>query len=125
MISLLLARSEKSSSIRVPGMMFLPIFFTGSRGSWMNPLWQIKAISGGGVLTPAQRKAGVRVRAAVKEDNCRINRLRSVVERVIAHIKTWWVIWGFSVRWVFYVRVFSSGAGVGVFCGFGPLMNKL
>ena len=32
----------------VPGMMFLLIFFTGSRGSWMNPLWQIKAISGGG-----------------------------------------------------------------------------
>lgn len=46
----------------------------------------------GGVLTPAQRKAGVRVRAAVKEDNCRINRLRSVVEWVIAHIKTWWVL---------------------------------
>lgn len=26
----------------------------------MNPLWQIKAISGWGVLAPAQRKAGVK-----------------------------------------------------------------
>lgn len=48
--------------------------------------------SGLGLLTPIKRKAGVRMGAAVKKNNRQINRLRSVVERMIAHIKTWRVL---------------------------------
>ena len=37
-----------------------------------------------GLLTPAKRKPGVRMRVAVRQNNRRVNRLRSAVERVIA-----------------------------------------
>ncbi|MEV7800953.1 transposase family protein [Microbacterium foliorum] len=50
-----------------------------------------KGYIGLGLLTPAQRKPGVRMRAAVKENNRQIIRLRSVVERVIVQVKTWGV----------------------------------
>ena len=51
-----------------------------------------------GLLTPVKRKAGVKMRAAVRQNNRRINRLRSVVERVIAPVLTWRVLHtGFSV----------------------------
>ena len=43
-----------------------------------------KGYIGLGLLTPFKRKPGVRMRAAVRENNRRVNRLRSVVERVIA-----------------------------------------
>ena len=36
-----------------------------------------------GLLTPAKRKVGARMRAVARENKRRINRLRSVVERVI------------------------------------------
>ena len=77
------------------------------------------------MLTPVKRKAGVKMRAAVKENNRRINRLRSVVERFIAPVLTWRVLHtGFRRPLGAYPRVFSSGAGVDFLCGFGPLMNK-
>lgn len=44
---------------------------------------------GFGLLTPIKRKASVRMRAAVRQNNRQITRLRSVVERIIAQIKTW------------------------------------
>ena len=45
-----------------------------------------------GLLTPAKRKPGVRIRAAMKENKRRINRLRAVVERTIAQVLTWRVL---------------------------------
>ena len=47
-----------------------------------------------GLLTPAKRKPGVRMRAAARENN----RLHSVVDRSIAQIKSWRELHtGFSV----------------------------
>lgn len=84
-----------------------------------------KGYVGLGLLTPTQRKAGVRMRAGVKENNRRVKRLRSVVERTIAPVLTWWVLRsGFRRPLGSYGRVFSSGAGVDVFCCFEPLRNK-
>ena len=45
-----------------------------------------------GLLAPTKRKPGVRMRAAVKENKRRINRLRAVVERTIAQVLTWRVL---------------------------------
>ena len=85
-----------------------------------------KGYIGLGLLTPSKRKAGVKMRAAVKENNRRVNRLRSVVERTIAHVKTWRVLHtGFRRPLSSYPRAFSSGAGADFLCGFDPLMNKL
>ncbi|MGH1978755.1 transposase family protein [Rothia sp. L_38] len=42
-----------------------------------------------GLLTPTERKHGVKTSKAVKDNNRVINRVRAVVERVIAQIKTW------------------------------------
>lgn len=54
-----------------------------------------------------------------------LNRLRSVVERLIAHVKTWRILdTGFRRLLGSYRRVFSSGAGVGVFGCWSDLMNK-
>ena len=84
-----------------------------------------KGYIGLGLLTPTKRKAGARMRARVKENNRRINRLRSVVEWTIAQVKTWRVLHtGFRRPLGVYLRVFSSGAGADFLCGFGPLMNK-
>ena len=81
-----------------------------------------KGYIGLGLLTLTQRKAGVRLRAVVKENNRRINRLRSVVERTIAQVKTWRVLCsGFRRPVGSYGRVFSSGAGFDFLCGADPL----
>ena len=62
------------------------------------------------------------MRAGVKADNRRINRLRSVVERTIAPVLTWRVLHsGFRRPLGSYGRVFSSGAGVDFLCGADPL----
>lgn len=66
-----------------------------------------------GLATPTKRKPGQRLSAEVKKNNRLINRLRSVVERVIAQIKIWRVLHaGFRRALGSYGRVFSSGAGV-------------
>ena len=84
-----------------------------------------KGYIGLGLLTLTKRKAGARMRARVKENNRRINRLRSVVEWTIAQVKTWRVLHtGFRRPLGVYLRVFSSGAEADIFYGFGPLMNK-
>ncbi|MDO4252913.1 MAG: transposase family protein [Rothia sp. (in: high G+C Gram-positive bacteria)] len=51
-----------------------------------------KGYVGLGLATPTRRKPSQRLSAQVKKNNRMINRLRSVVERVIAHIKTWRVL---------------------------------
>ncbi len=67
-----------------------------------------KGYTGLGLLTPTKRKAGVRMRAAVKKNNRQIDRLRSVVERTIAQVKTWRVLHtGFRRPLSSYGRVFS------------------
>lgn len=48
-----------------------------------------KGYVGLGLLTPAKRKSGVKTPRDVKDNNRVINKLRAVVERVIAQIKTW------------------------------------
>ena len=64
--------------------------------------------AGPGLLTPIKRKAGVRMRAIVKEDNRRVNRLRPVAERVIDQIKTWRILYtGFRRPLGSYGRVSS------------------
>lgn len=84
-----------------------------------------KGYIGLGLLTSVKRKPGVRMRAAVRESTRRIIRLRSVVERVIAQVKTWRVLHsGFRRPLRSYGRVFSSGAGVDFLCGVGTFMNK-
>lgn len=67
-----------------------------------------KGYIGLGLLTPVKRKTGVKMTAAVKENNPQINRLRSVVERTIAQVKTWRVLHtGFRRPLGSYRRVFS------------------
>ena len=67
-----------------------------------------KGYIGLGLLTPTKRKAGARMRARVKEDNRRINRLRSVVERTIVQVKIWRVLHtGFRRPLGVYLRVSS------------------
>ncbi|NKZ35171.1 transposase family protein [Rothia terrae] len=61
----------------------------------------------------------------MRQNNRWINRLRPVVERVIAQVKTWRVLHsGFRRPLGSYGRVFSSGAGADFLFGFGPLVNK-
>ena len=70
-----------------------------------------KGYIGLGLLTPTKGKPGVRIRATVRKYNWQINRLRSVVERTIAQVKTWRVLHtGFRRPLGSYPRVFSSGA---------------
>lgn len=91
----------------------------------MNLPWLIKATSGGGLLTPAKHRTGVRMRAVLKENNRRINRLRSVVERVIAPVLTWRVLHSGFRRppGSLMEGVFFCCGGL-VFLRLGPLMNK-
>lgn len=78
-----------------------------------------------GLLTPTKRKPGVKTPRDVKDNNRVINTLRAVVERVIAQIKTWRVLpSGFRCSLGVYGRVFSSGAWVGIFGCWAPLMNN-
>ncbi len=77
-----------------------------------------KGYVGLGLATPTKRNPGQRLAARVKKNNRVLNRLRSVVERVIAQVKTWRILHtGFRRPLGSYGRVFSSGAGVGVFGG--------
>ncbi|WP_370592555.1 transposase family protein [Rothia sp. ZJ1223] len=77
-----------------------------------------KGYVGLGLLVPTKRKPGVKTSKAVKDNNRVINRVRAVVERVIAQIKTWRIFHtGFRRPLGSYGRVFSSGAWVGVLCG--------
>ena len=58
----------------------------------------------------------------MRQNNRRINRLRSVVERTIAQVLIWRVLCsGFRRPVGSYGRVFSSGGWVGVFGGADPL----
>lgn len=45
-----------------------------------------------GLITPTKRKPGQQLAVGVKKNNRVVNRLRSVVERVSAQIKTWRVL---------------------------------
>lgn len=84
-----------------------------------------KGYVGLGLTTPTKRRPGLGLLREQKTNNRVLNRLRSVVERVITQVKTWRILHtGFRRPLGSYGRVFSSGAGVGVFgCG-APLMNK-
>ena len=76
---------------------------------------------GFGLLTPIKRKASVRMRAAVRQNNRQITRLRSVVERTIAQIKTWRVLHtGFRRPLSSYGRVFSLVRGLIFFAAGTP-----
>lgn len=78
-----------------------------------------------GLATPTKRKPGVKLTKEQKRNNRMLNRLRSVVERVIAPVLhlacfAFWVSASVGLVWA---GVFG-GAGVDVFgCG-TPLMNK-
>ena len=75
-----------------------------------------KGYVGLGLAAPARCKPGQGLSRQQKKNNQVLNRLRSVVERVIAHMKTWRILHtGFRRPLRVYGRVFSSGAGVGVF----------
>jgi len=81
-----------------------------------------KGYIGLGLLTSTQRKPGVRMRAAVRQNNRQINRLRSVVERVIAQVKTWRVLHsGFRRTLGSYGRVFSVVRALIFFAASDPL----
>lgn len=88
---------------------------------WIHPPWPIRAMWDLAWL-PLLSAGLLREQ---KTNNRVLNRLRSVVERVIAQVKTWRILHtGFRDPLGSYGWVFSSGAGVGVFgCG-APLMNK-
>ena len=80
-----------------------------------------KGYIGLGLLTPTKRKPGVRMRAEVRENNRQINRLRSVVERVIAQVKTWRVLHsGFRRPLSSYGRVFSVVRALIFFASMNP-----
>lgn len=81
-----------------------------------------KGYIGLGLLTPTKRHPGVRMRAVVRQNNRRINRLRSVVEWVIAQVKTWRVLhMGFRRPLGSYGRVFSVVRGLIFFAASDPL----
>ena len=81
-----------------------------------------KGYIGLGLLTPTKRHPGVRMRAVVRQNNRRINRLRSVVERVIAQVKTWRVLhMGFRRPLGSYGRMFSVVRGLIFFAASDPL----
>lgn len=72
-----------------------------------------KGYVGLGLLTPLKRKPGVKMPKAVKDNNRVVNRLRAVVERVIAQIKTWRVLYsGFRRSLGVYGRVFLVVRGL-------------
>lgn len=72
-----------------------------------------KGYVGLGLLTPTKRKPGLKMPKVVKDNNRVINKLRAVVERVIAQIKTWRVLHS-VFRWPLgvYGRVFSVVRGL-------------
>lgn len=71
------------------------------------------SLRGLGLATSTKCKPGQWLSAEVKKNNRFINRLRSVVERVIAQIKIWRILHtGFRSALGSYGRVFSSGAGL-------------
>ena len=66
-----------------------------------------------GLAIPARRKPGQRLSREQRRNNRVLNRLRSVVERVIAQIKTWRVLHtGFRRQVGVYGRVFSVVRGL-------------
>ena len=72
-----------------------------------------KGYVGLGLATPTKRKPGQRLSAEVKKNNRIINRLRSVVEPVIAQLKVWRVLHaGFRRALGSYGRVFSVVGGL-------------
>ena len=72
-----------------------------------------KGYVGLGLTTPTKRRPGLRLLREQKTNNRVLNRLRSVVERVIAQVKTWRILHtGFRRPLGSYGRVFSSGAGL-------------
>ncbi|MGH1979259.1 transposase family protein [Rothia sp. L_38] len=72
-----------------------------------------KGYVGLGLATPAKRKPGVKLTKEQKRNNRVLNRLRSVVERVIAQVKTWRVLHsGFRRPLSLYQRVFSVVRGL-------------
>ena len=81
-----------------------------------------KSYVGLGLATPTRRKPSQKLTKEQKPNNRVLNRLRSVVERVIAQIKTWRVLHtGLRHPLEVYGRVFSSSAGVAFFAaGYPP-----
>lgn len=72
-----------------------------------------KGYVGLGLLTPVKRRPGITMSAAHRGNNRMINRLRSVVERVIAQLKTWRVLHsGFRRPLGSYARVFAVVRGL-------------
>lgn len=72
-----------------------------------------KGYVGLGLLTPIKRKPGVKVPQGLKDNNRTINRLRAVVERVIAQLKAWRVLHaGFRRPLGVYGWVFSVVRGL-------------
>lgn len=85
-----------------------------------------KGYLGLGLLKPTKRKAGVKMRAAVRENNRRVNRLRSVVERTIAQVETWRVLRaGFRRPVSSYRRAFSVVRALVFFASTNPLRISL
>ena len=81
-----------------------------------------KGYVGLGLATPIKCKPGQRLNREQRRNHRVLNRLRSVVERVIAQVKTWRILHtGFRRLLGLYGRVFSSGAGVGFLCSADPL----
>lgn len=61
-----------------------------------------------GLATPSKRKPGQKLAKEQRRNNRILNRLRSVVERIIAHIKTWRILHtGFRRPLGSYRQVFS------------------
>ncbi|WP_188360435.1 transposase family protein [Rothia aerolata] len=84
-----------------------------------------KGYAGLGLAAPTLRKPGQRLGCEQKKNNRVLNRLRSVVERGIAQIKTWRILLtGFRRLLSLYKRVFSVGRGLIFFGWLGHLMNK-
>ncbi|TFU23915.1 hypothetical protein E4U03_01970 [Rothia nasimurium] len=62
---------------------------------------------------PTKRRPGQRLNRELKTNNRVLNRLRSVVERVITHVKTWRILHtGFRRPFGSYGRVFSVVRGL-------------
>ena len=79
-----------------------------------------------GLLTPTKRRPGIKMPAAHRGNNRRIHRLRSVVERVIAQVKTWRVLHsGFRRPLRSYGRVFSVVRSLIFFVASDPLWISL
>lgn len=84
-----------------------------------------KGYIGLGLVIPNRRPDGEKLGRNRKVVNRQINRLRSVVERVIANVKAWRVLHtGFRRPLGSYGRVFSSGTGGWCFWRLGRLLNK-